>query len=106
MTGVEATGLARVTTTSDRHQQPGANARAGAEIVCCVLPRPSRSGGLPEHDALRNFADRDQPPERDQQFPGEGHDQGRLAGAFGTFGSRPVPLRQRAVLLEPEKGGF
>src|SRR4051794_7969591 len=40
---------------------------------------PSARG--PQHDAMRNLAGRDHPPQGDEQFPGEGDDQDRLAHA-------------------------
>ena len=54
----------------------------------CELPQlhPHR------HDACSGHA-----PERDQQFPGEGHDHGGLACALGAFRARSIPPRQCAV---------
>ena len=60
---------------------------------------------LSQHDALWCNARRDHAPERDQEFPRERHDHGRLAGApFGpSVRDRKVPSRQCAVLLEYEE---
>ena len=60
-----------------------------------------RSGRRPQHHAVRDLAGGDHVPQGDEQLSGEGDDHGRLARALG--GPRAIPLRQRALLLEPEE---
>src|ERR671911_1063988 len=71
--------------------------------VFLLLDDPSRSGRRPQCNASRDFAGRDHAPQRDEQFAGERHDHRCFARALRTLGPPPVPLRERAVLLEPQE---
>src|SRR4051794_40936852 len=66
------------------------------------------SGHRAQGDPLRGLAGGHQTPQRDQQLSREGDDHGFARAAAGVRRARPVPLRQRALLLEQEKapGGW
>ena len=78
---------ARVTATSDRYQHPVqgvAGAELGSRGACSfafVRPRP-------KHDAVRNLAGRDHPPQGDKQFPSECDNQNGLAHALNGGAGR------------------
>ena len=57
----------------------------------------------PQYDTVRDFAGGDHAPQCDEQFTGEGDNYSGLARSLGIPGPRPIPLRERAVLLEPEE---
>ena len=96
--------VTRVATTSDRHQRPSAQARRGAETVFVLVISVGRSRNDRAHaHAVWDFAGGDQSPHRDQQLAGEGHDHGGLASTVRPFGPDTIPLRQRAIFLEPKE---
>lgn len=56
-----------------------------------------------KHRTVRHFAGCDEFPQRDEQFAGQG-DNHRLAGGAALIGgARPIPPRQRAVLLQHQE---
>src|SRR3954454_10291346 len=67
-----------------------------APRACPVRVRPSRRS---QDDASRYLAGGHRAPQCDQQLSGQGHDQGLARAAAGIRRARPVPLRQRALLL-------
>jgi hypothetical protein len=70
--------LARVTTTSDRDWSARRGfRRAYRNSVCCACYLTKRSGCLPQHDAIRNFAGGDHASEGDEQLAGECDDHQR-----------------------------
>ena len=81
---------------------PYRRSAAGRRIRMCLL-RLRRSGRWPQHDAVRTLTGGDHAPQGDEQLSGEGDDHGGLARALGAAGPRPIPLRERALLLEPEE---
>src|ERR1700760_2909461 len=96
---------ARVTTTSDR-DRPTRQRRLPwrAEILCAWAGyRGKRSGGWPQHNAMRDFTGGDHAPEGDEQLAGECHDHLRLARSAGSLGPGTEPLSQSAVLLKQQK---
>jgi hypothetical protein len=96
--------ITRVATTSDRHQRPVVQARRGTETLVLLVIFAGRSRNNRAHaHTVRDFAGGDQSPHCDQQFAGEGHDHGGLANTVRPLGPRAIPLRQRAVLLEPKE---
>jgi hypothetical protein len=72
-----------------------------------VFSAPVRSHGSgdsrPQRDANRDFSDRHQSPEGDQQLSGERHDHCLLALPSSIVGSASVPLRQGAFLLKAQE---
>src|SRR3954463_13290700 len=61
------------------------------------------SGHWAQGDPLRGLAGGHQTPQRDQQLSREGDDHGFARAAAGVCRAGPIPLRQRALLLEQEK---
>ena len=74
--------------------------RRAAEASLVPGPPGHRSRRRAQDDAFRRLAGRHQPPQRDEQLARQRHDQGLARAAAGVRGPRPVPARQRAVLLE------
>ena len=77
------------------------NVVTGRQKTCLLLNLSSCSYSRSQRDTARGFADRHHPPERDQQLSGERHDHRRFTRALSD--SRPVPLRQPAIFLEPQR---
>src|SRR3954469_12911195 len=67
-----------------------------APRACPVRVRPSRRS---QDDASRHLARSHHSPQRDQQLSRQRHDQGLARAATGVGRARPVPLRQRTLLL-------
>ena len=57
----------------------------------------------PQRDANRDFSDRHQSPQGDQQLSGKRHDHCPLTLPSSIFGSASVPLRQGAFLLKAQE---
>jgi hypothetical protein len=68
----------------------------------CVRPSPSRRA---QDEALRHLAGGRQLPQPDERLPRQRHDQRLARAAAGIRGPRPVPPRERAVLLVEQAGG-
>src|SRR6266853_3617096 len=68
-----------------------------------TLFRSDRSCCRAQDDALRNLAGGDEPPQRNEQLASQRDDHCLSGSAARIGGPRPVPLRQRAVLLEHQK---
>jgi hypothetical protein len=62
-----------------------------------------RSGGWPQHNAMRDFTDGNHAPEGDEQLAGKGNDHFRLACTAGSLGPGTEPLGQSAVFLKQQK---
>ncbi len=73
---------------------------AGTEFCLVVLIVVGPSGGLAQHDPLRNLAKGDHALQRDEQLAGEGDDHLRLPCAPDALGAALEPLSQSAVFLE------
>src|SRR3954469_5311776 len=67
-----------------------------APRACPVRVRPSRRS---QDDASWHLAGGHHAPQCDQQLSGQRHDQGLARAATGVGRARPVPLRQRTLLL-------
>src|SRR3954463_8596312 len=67
-----------------------------APRACPVRALPSRCS---QDDASRHLARGHHSPQCDQQLSREGHDQGLARATTGVGRPRPVPLRQRTLLL-------
>src|SRR5215212_6276272 len=92
----------RDTATSDRPRQPALMGERAPKRNLLVDARRG-SGHRAQGDALRGLAGGHQTPQRDQELSREGDDHGFARAAAGVRRARPVPLRQRALLLEQEK---
>ena len=89
----------RVTAASDRRRSPALCPASGPDG--CVPVSFSRSRA--QRDALRDLACRRHAPECNQQLSRQRHDHRLARGAAGVGRPRPIPLRQRAILLEDEE---
>src|SRR5215210_5678693 len=92
-------GLLRVTATSDRQRRPTLSCSPGSESLSC----PNSPSGRSQDDASWHLARGHHSPQRDQQLSRQRHDQGLARAAAGVSRARPVPLRQRTLLLEQGK---
>jgi hypothetical protein len=91
-----------VTVTSDRHQRSVAMRRIVKPFVRVPL-RPVASRGRTQSDAFGHLTGRNEAPQCDQQFAGQGHDHGLACATAGVCGPRPVPSREATVGLEPKE---
>ena len=94
---------ARVTATSDRHRQPAGEPWAGRKPSRGPRCGRARSRRRTQDDTVRRLAGGHQTPQRDEQLARQRHDHGLARAAASVRRPRPVPDRQTAGLLEPEK---
>ena len=84
----------RITTTSDRHRQLVVRNERRNSLLLLFLPSIWRRT---QDNALRHFASREEPPQRNEQFAGERNNHGLALLAFRD--ARAEPLCESTVLL-------